>query len=49
MISKEKCVLCNNLNSKELINEKELCEECLDDIYKCEQCGIAQPYCSDCV
>lgn len=36
-------------NVGEFIFEGILCEECMADIHKCEQCGINQPYCSDCV
>lgn len=33
----------------ETLLEGILCEECMDDIHKCERCGITQPYCNDCV
>lgn len=49
MVSKEDCTLCNHPEDVKLIYENELCEECLDDIYRCEQCGILQACCSDCV
>lgn len=49
MVNNEECVLCNNPDSEYILNEKDLCEECLEDIYRCKQCGIAQPYCSNCV
>ena len=26
-----------------------LCERCMDDLHKCPECGIARPYCGECV
>jgi hypothetical protein len=49
MVSKDKCILCNNPDTEDTLSTEQLCEECLEDIHKCEQCGINQPYCSDCV
>lgn len=26
-----------------------LCEDCMAELHKCTECGIARPYCSECV
>lgn len=26
-----------------------LCEGCMADLHRCTECGIARPYCSECV
>lgn len=51
------CKLCNCMLQKDDVYhllgktpiEGILCEECMIEIHKCERCGIAQPYCNDCV
>ena len=51
-------VLINRSNDKfynqEMVENEEiipviLCEDCMAESHKCGQCGINQPYCSDCV
>ncbi len=26
-----------------------LCEDCMAELHKCPQCGLAKPYCNECV
>lgn len=40
-------------NQKLIENEKIipviLCEDCMAELHKCPQCGLARPYCNECV
>lgn len=26
-----------------------VCKDCMDEMHKCQQCGLNQPYCNECV